>query len=72
MAELEELDDFEQMLEDNDTNSQLIKMISTFPIFFDKSLEDYKNVIKKQKIWRSIASEINSKLYIQLSGKLII
>lgn len=66
------MDDDLQMHEDADGNSLLIKLVSKFPILYDKSLDDYKNIIKKKKIWHAIASEIYSKLGVQVSGKLIV
>lgn len=38
---------------------QLIEKVKEYPILYDLSHKDYKNVRKKDKIWDDIAAEMN-------------
>jgi len=38
---------------------KLIEVVKNYPIIYDMSHRDYKNIRKKNKIWDEIGNEIN-------------
>lgn len=54
-----------------DRNIILIQLVSKEPIIYNKSLNEYKDKIKKKKIWEEIASKMCIVLNEEVPGKCI-